>query len=81
MAADGVYSRTKQILFKKEGLPKYFNSIAIRGNIHNFENLDISIYLGKNFQFVIYPINQNKELNCISILRKELIENQISRKK
>jgi len=80
VAADGVYSRTKQILFKKEGLPKYFNSIAIRGNIHNFENLDISIYLGKNFHFVIYPINQNKEFNFISIVRKELIENEISSK-
>ena len=80
VAADGVYSRTKQILFKKEGLPKYFNSIAIRGNIHNFENLDISIYLGENFHFVIYPINQNKEFNFISIVRKELIENEISSK-
>ena len=80
VAADGVYSRTKQILFKKEGLPKYFNSIAIRGNIHNFESLDISIYLGENFHFVIYPINQNKEFNFISIVRKELIENEISNK-
>ena len=74
VAADGVYSRTKEILFKSEGLPKYFNSIALRGNIHNFENLDISLYLGSNFHFVIYPTNQNSELNFISIVRKELIE-------
>ena len=44
VAADGVYSRTKEILFKKEGLPKYFNSIALRGSIKNFENPDIIIY-------------------------------------
>ena len=78
VAADGVYSKTKQILFKKEGLPKYFNSIALRGNIRNFENFDISLYLGPNFHFVIYPVNQNKEFNFISIIRKELIQEEIS---
>jgi len=77
VAADGVYSKTKQILFKKDGLPKYFNSIALRGNINNFENVDISLYLGPNFHFVIYPINQNNEFNFISIIRKELIEEEI----
>ena len=80
VAADGVYSRTKEILFKTEGLPKYFNSVALRGNIYNFENNDISIYLGPNFHFVIYPINQNNEFNFISIIRKELIEAEISNK-
>ena len=78
VAADGVCSKSKQILFKKDGLPKYFNSIALRGNISNFENFDISLYLGPNFHFVIYPINQNKEFNFISIIRKELIEEEIS---
>ena len=78
VAADGVYSRTKEILFKKEGTPKYFNSIALRGNIQNFENLDISLYLGSNFHFVIYPINQNNEFNFISIVRKKLIETEIT---
>ena len=77
VAADGVYSRTKEILFKKEGTPKYFNSIALRGNIQNFENSDISLYLGSNFHFVIYPINQNNEFNFISIVRKKLVETEI----
>ena len=78
VAADGVFSRTKEILFKKEGTPKYFNSIALRGNIQNFENLDISLYLGSNFHFVIYPINQNNEFNFISIVRKKLVESEIT---
>ena len=78
VAADGVYSRTKEILFKKEGTPKYFNSIALRGNIQNFENLDISLYLGSNFHFVIYPVNQNNEFNFISIVRKKLVESEIT---
>ena len=80
VAADGVYSKTKQILFKEEGLPKYFNSIALRGNIINYENFDISVFLGPNFHFVIYPINQNKEFNFISIIRKELIQEEMSNK-
>ena len=78
VAADGVYSRTKEILFKKEGTPKYFNSIVLRGNIQNFENSDISLYLGSNFHFVIYPINQNNEFNFISIVRKKLTETEIT---
>jgi len=78
IAADGVFSKTKQILFKKDGLPKYFDSIALRGSIKNFENFDISLFLGPNFHFVIYPINQNNEFNFISIIRKELIEKEIS---
>ena len=78
VAADGVYSRTKEILFKKEGLPKYFNSVALRGNIKNFYKTDISLFLGPNFHFVIYPTNQNNDFNFISIIRKELIQDQIS---
>ena len=78
VAADGVFSRIKEILFKKEGTPKYFNSIALRGNIQNFENSDISLYLGSNFHFVIYPINQNNEFNFISIVRKKLVESEIT---
>ncbi len=78
VAADGVYSRTKELLLKKEGLPEYFNSIALRGIIQNFKTKDISLYLGPNFHFVIYPTNQNNDLNFISIIRKQLIENEIS---
>ena len=81
VAADGVFSKTKQILFKKEGLPKYFNSIALRGSIKNFKNFDISLYLGANFHFIIYPLDQKNEFNFISIIRKELIEREISNKK
>ena len=61
-------------------MPNYFNSIALRGNIKNFENSDISVYLGPNFHFVIYPINQSKEFNFISIIRKELIQEEMANK-
>jgi len=77
LICDGVFSKSKSIIFKKESNAKYFNSIALRGSIKNIESSDISIYLGSNFHFVIYPVNQNKEFNFISIIRKNLKKEQI----
>ena len=76
VVSDGVFSKTKSIILAKETGPKFFNSVALRGNIKNLENNDISLYLGSNFHFVIYPVNQNKEFNFISIIRKKLSKNQ-----
>jgi len=77
IVSDGVFSKSKSIIFQKETNPKYFNSIALRGSIKNIESSDISIYLGSNFHFVIYPVNQNKEFNFISIIRKSLKKEQM----
>ena len=77
LISDGVYSKSKNIIFQKEISPKYFNFVALRGNIKNFESSDISIYLGPNFHFVIYPVNQNKEFNFISIIKKNLKKEEI----
>ena len=80
LLSDGVFSKSKSIIFQKETHPKYFNSVALRGSIKDIESSDISIYLGSNFHFVIYPVNQNKEFNFISIIRKSLEKEQISNK-
>ena len=80
VVSDGVFSKTKSTIFKKDTLPKFFNSVALRGNIKNVDNKDISIYLGSNFHFVIYPLNQNKEFNFISIIRKKLSKDQFLNK-
>ena len=80
VVSDGVFSKTKSTIFKKDTLPKFFNSVALRGNIKNVDNKDISIYLGPNFHFVIYPLNQNKEFNFISIIRKKLNKDQFLNK-
>ena len=72
LVADGVFSKSKSIIFKKKIFPKYFDSIALRGNIKSLECSDISIYLGSNFHFVVYPLNQNNEYNFISVIRKNL---------
>ena len=77
VVSDGIFSKTKSIIFAKDAGPKFFNSVALRGNIKNMGNNDVSLYLGPNFHFVIYPVNQNKEFNFISIIRKKLNNNQI----
>jgi salicylate hydroxylase len=50
----------------------------VRGNLNDYPNEDISLYLGSNFHFVIYPVNQNKEFNFISIIKKQLSNQQLS---
>ena len=77
IVSDGVFSNTKSIIAEKPIFPKYFKSVALRGNINNNDNPDISIFMGSNFHFVIYPINQNKEYNFIAIIRKILSKDQL----
>ena len=81
VVSDGVFSNTKSIIAEKPIVPKYFKSVALRGNINNYDNPDISIFMGSNFHFVIYPINQNKEYNFISIIKKNLSKDQLSDEK
>ena len=77
LVSDGVFSKSKSIIFQKEISPKYYDSVALRGSINNIEISDISLYLGSKFHFVIYPVNQNREFNFISIIRKSLKKEQI----
>ena len=78
VVSDGVFSKSKSIILNKDSSLKYFNSIALRGSIKNFESKEISLYLGPNFHFVIYPVNQNNEFNFISIIRRKLKKEQIN---
>ena len=77
LVSDGIFSKSKSIIFQKKISPKYYNSVALRGSIKDIEASDISLYLGSKFHFVIYPVNQNKEFNFISIIRKSLKKEQI----
>ena len=76
IVSDGVFSNTKSIIAGKDIIPKFFKSVAIRGNIKTDNILDISIFMGPNFHFVIYPVNQNKEWNFISVIKKNLSQKQ-----
>ena len=81
--SDGIFSKTRSLIFNKDIKPKYFNSIAIRGTIlkkdlHNIDHNDISLFLGSNLHSVIYPINKNGEFNFVTILRKTLNNQQLT---
>ena len=78
VVADGVFSKTKSIILSEEKNIEFNNSVALRGIIKNYEKEDISLYLGKDFHFVIYPVNQNKEFNFISIIKKNLKNAEVS---
>ena len=69
VVSDGVFSKTKKMVLQKNPSIYFNNSVAIRGNLKYQKNKDISVYLGPNFHFVVYPINQNNESNFISISR------------
>tara|TARA_B100002051_G_scaffold276545_1_gene325568 strand:- start:9332 stop:10516 length:1185 start_codon:yes stop_codon:yes gene_type:complete len=72
--ADGVFSQSKSIVFNENLKPKYNNTIALRGKLKEFDNKDISIFMGSNFHYVIYPVNQNNEYNFVAILKKKIKE-------
>ena len=81
--SDGVFSKTRSLVTDKEVKPKYFNSIAVRGNIDkdNLQNIyhnNISLFLGSNLHSVIYPVNQNGYFNFVTILRKKLNSKELA---
>ena len=83
VVSDGVFSDTKSLLEKKYKAI-YYGAIAIRTQITNNDilNLDkknISLIMGSNAHVVLYPTNQKKEINLVSIIRKK-IKDDISTK-
>ena len=80
--SDGVFSSTKSIIANKEIKPKYFNSIAIRATVvkdhlKDLNHHNISLFLGSNLHSVVYPIGKSNEFNFISILRKNLAQEEL----
>ena len=75
--ADGIFSKSTSLISNSKNTLKFNNSIAIRGTIkrNKIENIDlknISLFLGANFHYVIYPTSETDDLNFIGILRKKL---------
>ena len=81
--SDGVFSKCKSLISNDEIKPAYNNSIAIRGNIsrsnlNNINEKNISLFMGKDFHYVIYPVNNDNEVfNFIGVLKYELITNEL----
>ena len=81
--SDGVFSKCKSLISNNETRPFYNQSIAIRGNIlgsnlNNLNERNISLFLGNNFHYVIYRLNQNDDVhNFIGILNHYLTPNEL----
>ncbi len=81
--SDGVFSKGKSLISNNEIKSSYNNSIAIRGNIlrnklHNLNENNISLFMGHNFHYVIYPVNKDSEkFNFIGVLKYQLTTNEL----
>ena len=82
--ADGVFSKGKSLISNNEIKPVYNNSIAIRANIsrnkiQNLNEKNISLFMGRNFHYVIYPLDKyNEKFNFIGILKHQLTANELN---
>ena len=81
--SDGVFSKSKSLISNEQINPVYDNSIAIRGNISssdisNINKKNISLFMGHDFHYVIYPLSNNNEaFNFIGILKYKLTANKL----
>ena len=78
--SDGVFSKSKNLLSKNRTKPKFNDTLAIRGIIPSSLNIadkkNISLFLGSNFHYVIYPVSPNGDLNFIGLMKFKLSENE-----
>ncbi|MDC3053284.1 FAD-dependent monooxygenase [Candidatus Pelagibacter sp.] len=75
--ADGIFSKTKSLIFNEVKNPKYNLNVALRGKLTGHFGSDISIYMGSNSHYVTYPVNQNNEHNFVAIMKKKLPSDQL----
>ena len=86
IVSDGVFSKSKSLISNNQSKPIYNNCVAIRANIsknnlHNINNENISLFLGSNFHYVVYPLNRDHNLNFIGILKYKLNSNELANQK
>ncbi len=75
VVSDGIFSKSKNLISKNKNQPRYNNTLAIRGMVPNSSKIDcqnISLFLGPDFHHVIYPVNQDGDLNFIAIMKYSL---------
>ena len=74
--SDGVFSKSKGLVSNNLIKTKYNETLAIRGTlsktIDDINGKNISLFLGSNFHYVIYPVNLNGDLNFIAIMKYRL---------
>ncbi len=74
--SDGVFSKSKNLLSKNQIKPKFNDTLAIRGiipsSLNTADKKNISLFLGSNFHYVIYPVSPNGDLNFIAVMKFKL---------
>mgnify|MGYP003329173970 CR=1 FL=1 len=67
-------------LSKNQIEPKFNDTLAIRGIIPSSSNIadkkNISLFLGSNFHYVIYPVSPDGDLNFIAVMKYKLSEDE-----
>ena len=79
VVSDGVFSQTKSIIEKKSFKPNYYGAVAVRTQIKakdvpEFKDKNISLVMSSKVHLVSYPVNDNRDINLVCILRKNLNE-------
>jgi len=78
--SDGVFSKSKNLLSKHQVEPKFNHKLAIRGKIpcslDIADKKNISLFLGSNFHYVVYPVSPSGELNFIAVMKYKLSEDE-----
>ncbi len=73
--SDGVFSKSRSLILENQTQPRYNKTLAIRGTMSCTKKIDcenISLFLGPDFHYVIYPVNQKRDLNFIAIMKYKL---------
>ena len=78
--ADGVFSKLKSQISNNHLNPIFNGNIALRANLKQHEKDNISVYMGSNFHYVTYPVNQKLEYNFVAIIKKKLTTKEIEDK-
>ena len=80
IVSDGVFSKSKNLLSKNQIEPKFDDTLAIRGIIPSSSNIadkkNVSLFLGPNFHYVIYPVSPDGDLNFIAVMKYKLSEDE-----
>jgi len=74
--SDGVFSKSKSLILNNKIKPKYNDTLAIRCILtkspEKIDSKNISLLLDSDFHQVIYPVNQDGDLNFIALMKYHL---------
>ncbi len=78
IVTDGALSNSRSLVAENEILPKFNNCLALRANLKQNTNHDISIFMGPKFHYVVYPVNQKNDFNFVAIFKKKLSKSELN---